>query len=300
MTRGLARRMTEAFMSARLDLSQRPGAPSPGWQGVPEVVAAGRLRDAGASEADVRLFLTFTAAMDRARDADRLWYASERLFLEHRWTFQPEEIIGRSLSELAGALRSAGVSQRHSVDTAAWRTIAESLIALTQHPVRMAIYEGRGDARVLLKVLQDTDARGAPCFPLLRGPKIGLMWVRMLAYPGGAAITSIESLPVAVDVQVRKVTEYLGVAGTRGQDLEKIRRPIQEIWAEDVRQHGTEGPPPLANTAAALDPALWFFGKWGCTRCEQAGRRLPISEVCSECQFDLLVEGLRPMTPHGR
>ena len=40
-----------------------------------------------------------------------------------------------------------------------------------------------------------------------------------------------------------------------------LRGPIQEIWAEDVRQHGAEGPPPIANTAAALDPALWFFGR---------------------------------------
>ena len=69
------------------------------------------------------------------------------------------------------------------------------------------------------------------------------MWVRMLADPCGAAITSIESIPVAVDVQVRKVTESLGVARTHGRALEKIRRPIQEIWAEGVRRHGTEGSP---------------------------------------------------------
>ncbi len=71
------------------------------------------------------------------------------------------------------------------------------------------------------------------------------MWVRMLAYPGGAAITAIESIPVAVDVQVRKVTEYLGVARTRGQALEKIGWPIQEIWGEGVRRHGTEDLRPL-------------------------------------------------------
>jgi hypothetical protein len=151
----------------------------------------------------------------------------------------------------------------------------------------MAIYEGRGDARVFLNALQDIDARGAPRFPLLRGPKVGPMWVRMLAYPGSAAITSIGIIPVAVDVQVKKLTEYLGVARTHGQSLEMIRRSIQETWAEDVRRHGAEGPPPIANTAAALDPALWFFGKWGCTRCEQAGRRLPVSQICGECQFDL-------------
>ena len=31
---------------------------------------------------------------------------------------------------------------------------------------------------------------------------------------------------------------------------------------------------PDLEAAAALDPALWFYGKWGCTFCERAGRRL--------------------------
>lgn len=114
------------------------------------------------------------------------------------------------------------------------------------------------------------------------------MWVRMLAYPGGAEITSLEVLPVAVDVQVWKVTEYLGITETYGQDLERVRGLIQDVWAEDVRQHGTVGPEPLTNTAGALDPAIWFFGKWGCTRCDQAKRRIPISTICQECRFDTL------------
>jgi len=46
-----------------------------------------------------------------------------------------------------------------------------------------------------------------------------------------------EILPVAVDVQVRKVTEYLGVARTRGQALEKIRRyaPVTRASVVDRR-----------------------------------------------------------------
>jgi hypothetical protein len=89
------------------------------------------------------------------------------------------------------------------------------------------------------------------------------MWVRMLAHPGGAAITSLEVLPVAVDVQVRKVTEYLGVTATEGLDLEAARPLIQGAWQADVRKAGAVGPPGLDGTAAALDPALWFYGKWG-------------------------------------
>jgi hypothetical protein len=37
-----------------------------------------------------------------------------------------------------------------------------------------------------------------------------------------------------VDVQVRKVTEYLGVTETYGQDLERVRRLIQDVNPEDL------------------------------------------------------------------
>jgi hypothetical protein len=256
---------------------------------MPEVAVADRLRAEQVSDVDIRLFITFTAAMDRARDADRLWQASGSLFMDHRWIFDPNAALLRPAPELMNMLRLYRVSQRHSVDTASWRTIAESLgNPIWGKAVRRAIFEGRGDAQELLYALTAKRENGQPCFPLLQGPKIGVMWVRMLAYPGSAKVTGIETLPVAVDVQVRKVTEYLGMTHTYGQDLQHIRRPIQERWAEDVRLHGAEGPDPLADTPSALDPALWFYGKWGCTRCERAQRKLPISQICGDCRFDRL------------
>ena len=117
------------------------------------------------------------------------------------------------------------------------------------------------------------------------------MWVRMLAYPGGADIQGLEALQVAVDTRVRKATEYLGVTKTRSRPLEQVRNTIQEAWSEDVRRSGAEAPAALANTAAALDPALWFFGKWGCTHCERVGHKVPIAKVCAVCVFDSLSPG---------
>jgi hypothetical protein len=283
---GLALAITEAFVAGHLDLSQRIDAPSPGWLGMPERIVAERLRANDTSETDVRLFLTFTAAMDRARDADRLWFASERLFFSNRWVFDPAEVVHRPLVDLSDALRSRGVSQRHGADAAAWKTIAEALAIVDRAPVvHDAVFGGTGDAVRLLDALQTRTMGGSDLFPFLRGPKIGPMWVRMLAYPGGASISKLETLPVAVDVQVRKVTEYLGVAPTEGLDLEEARPLIQALWAEDVREHGAVGPAAIDGTAGALDPALWFWGKWGCTRCERAATKLPISTLCGSCRF---------------
>jgi hypothetical protein len=286
--RGLARRITALFCDGRMDLSARAAAPAAGWAGMPELAAAARIREHGASPVEVRLLLTFLAAMDRARDADRLWRDGTDLFLKVPWVFRPEQVAARSFGELLEVLAAHRVSQRHGTDGAAWRIIAELLSDPSQAPaVHAAVYDGSGDARVLLAELAAPTPRG-PRVPLLSGPKIGPMWVRMLAVPGGAAISSLGELPVAVDVQVRKVSEYLGVVDTRGRPLEQVRGLIQRTWQADVRQHGTQGPPALAGTAAALDPALWFYGKWGCTACEVNGQRIPIAGLCRECQFDRL------------
>ena len=255
---------------------------------MPEVMVASRMRTSGAADADVRLLMTFTAAMDRARDADRLWFAAERLYESASWAFLPEEVGRRGFGELADVLRAHGVSQRHGPDAAAWRLIGESLADPAAAPaVRAAVLNGEGDARELLVGLNATSPAGTDRFPFLRGPKIRVMWIRMLAVPGNATISSLEALPVAVDVQVRKVTEYLGMTETAGLKLERVRSVIQDAWARDVRAHGATGPGTLKGTSAALDPALWFWGKWGCTRCERSGERLPIGEPCEACRFPI-------------
>ncbi len=284
--RGLGRRISELFMTGRVDISDRPGAPASGWDGMPEVVAVHELQAAGASAEAVRRFLTFCAAMDRARDADRLTEAGVRLYQDEPWAFDPRAVVARPLRELADALRRYGVSQRHVIDAFGWRILAETLADQRLAPgVHTVVFAGRGDAAVLLEELALASSDGTPLFPLLGGPKVGPLWVRLLAYPGGAAISSLEVVPVAVDVQVRKVTEYLGVTDTAGRDLEAVRELIQATWAKDVAQHGAVGPDGLRDTPGALDPALWFYAKWGCTFCERARVRRPISAVCQECTF---------------
>ena len=284
--RGVAAEIATAFMAGNLDLSKRPSPPEPAWAGMPEVRAIDALRRLGADAVAIRFVMTFIAAMDRARDADRLWDRSVDLYRSAAWTYQPSEVISCRMTELADELRAAGITQRHLPDASAWRIIAESLADAGHSPaIHRVIHDGRGHAAELLDEVVASSPAGTHRFPLLRGVKIRPMWVRLLAYPGGAEIEGLGQLPVAVDVQVRKVTEYLGVTNTAGLQLDGARLRIEAAWHAEVLHSGAPGPDGIENTCAALDPSLWFYGKWGCTFCERARRQIPISDICRGCRF---------------
>ena len=252
---------------------------------MPEVEAVSMLDPSTVAGPALRYFITFTTAVDRARDSAALWKASARLFNEHSLVYEPSEVILADEDRVGVLLRECGVSQRHGPDLAAWLRIAHSLAERAAPEVNAAIETGAGDAADLLEAVRRVRLDGAPLFPLLRGPKIAPVWVRMLAYPGMAALSSLEVVPVAVDVHVRRVTENLGLTATAGEDLGQARGTIQNAWQEDVRVSGAAGPIPLENTPAALDPALWFFGKWGCAFCEAQGTQAPIADVCRRCRL---------------
>jgi len=251
------------------------------WGELPET---GVFRLPEASPVDARIWLTFICAMDRARDAERLWTAGLAASQKDPWVFRPAEVAARSFSQLADTLRVHGLSQRHAVDSNAWRTIGESLIADDcPQPIRSVVDGGPTRASDLLASLGAEHPGGTKFFPLLSGPKIGPMWVRMMVYPGGANVTGMEAIPVAVDTHVQRVTEMLGLVAHKKLD-DRHRRDVQDVWFEGVRMAGPfGGPDGIDGTAAAIDPALWVLGKNGCTNCERAGRKIPIGTICDVC-----------------
>ena len=290
----LAEMIANDFYDGRLDLSARGVESGNAWTQMPEVECVEAIRrDPRISERDIRLFLTFISAMDRARDAVRLWRAGVELFEAHPQVFDPTEASAMSFSVLRARLSESGVSQRHGPDTEAWRSIAGSL-ATRSGSVCRVIDCGVGDAKELLRELRSRDRVGRPRFPMLRGPKLGPMWVRIMSNPGGAKIDRIDIIPVAVDVQVRRVTENLKVTDTHGLELKKAKREIQSAWHKAVSAAKIGGPSGIKGTCAALDPALWFFGRYGCTYCEKERQRVPIGRACNHCQLDL------PIAPKGR
>ena len=279
----VAEAIASDFYDDRLDLSARDVVQGSTWSRMPEVECVARLRVSGASHRTVRLFLTFIAAMDRARDATRLWNSGGELFQSYPELFEPAEASAIPISTLRERLSQYGVSQRHGPDSSAWNTIARSLVA-SKNPVSRVVDSGVGHAGELLSYLR-TSCGGKPRFPLLRGPKIGPMWVRMLVAPGGAKIDDIDIIPVAVDVHVRRVTGNLGVLDTQGLSVEQARPEIQDTWRAAVATTKIGGPSGLTDTCAALDPALWFFGKYGCGHCEKVAQLVPISRACNHCQL---------------
>ena len=280
----LAKTIADDFYNDRFDWSERDSVSGRAWERMPEVAAVRQLQDAGVSDSTVRLFITFVAAMDRARNAKALWRAGAQLFAVHPELFEPAQAAAIPLSELRHLLSTSRLSQRHRDDVGAWHNIAITLSTEKDCPVRRVIDNGVGDARKLLPDLR-RKSNGRNCFPLLRGDKIGPMWVRMMAAPGNAEIANIDIIPVAVDTHVKRVTENLGLTDTRQLSVDRAKKPIQEAWRKAVNVAPIGGLSGIANTCAALDPALWLFGKHGCAHCEKEKRLIPISDACARCKY---------------
>ena len=286
----LAETIAGDFYNDRFSRCGRGLVAGTAWSLMPEVEAVQQLRALGKSDVSIRVFLTLVSAMDRARDATRLWRAGVGLFERCPEVFDPKEVLSMSTETLAAQLRDGSVSQRHRPDSEAWQRIAGSLAAGSGSVCRV-VGSGVGDATELLEDLRSVDHEGWPRYPMLRGPKIGPTWVRIMANPGGARIRRIDKIPVAVDVQVRRVTENLGVTDTMGLELKVTKPVIQAAWHSAVHSADIGGPSGIAGTCAALDPALWFFGKHGCSHCEQIGQRSPISLACRDCRFPVAQQG---------
>lgn len=280
----LAAAIANDFYSGRLDLSARGPVPI-GWSIMPEAQAVARLRRDGQPELTVRRFLTFVCAMERNRDSNRLWDDAVELLASRPEAFDPATVSVMPLMELGETLSAAHMSRYHRSDTDAWQTIARSLLA-GNGPVAHLVEHGTGDAVKLLEDLCSVSSEG-PRYPLLKGPKIGPLWVRVMAEPGGARVENIDVVDIAVDVHVQKVTENLGVANTHGLAMDKAKPTIRDAWKSAVDGAEFGGPPGIAGTCAALDPALWAYGKYGCGHCEKAGKLEPIGEACRCCQKQL-------------
>lgn len=284
---GLAWRQSSSIPEVEAAKGQLPSG-SASWTGqdsarLYSVRASTMIRSRGQNDRVVRLFLTFISAMNRAREATQLWCAGMELYQCRPEIFDPRHVAGLEFETLHRMLKATGVSRKHEHDVNAWHQIAKSLTDDPMSAVRRVVDEGRGNARDLRQDLKSRNTNGDSRFPMLRGRKVGPMWIRMMVYPGRATIDRIDTIPVAVDVQVRRATENLGVTATIRLSLRKAKPLIQRAWMDAVSETDIGGPPEIAGTCAALDPALWFFGKHGCSHCEQENTKVRFGSACNHC-----------------
>ncbi len=250
------------------------------WDKLPATVAATRLRERGVPDRDVRRFLTFMAAMEQPRSAEALWRSGEALFDAHPDVFDPAQASKMPFDSLQELLEVHGVSGRFpNKNSKFWRVIATSLHAQADAVARL-VEMGEGDAKEIRRDLCKPQGR----YPLLQGPGIGPMWIRFMAFPGGARIKNMKDVPVSANDVVRDVTENLGVTATVKLPRKQDGEVMQHAWFKAVEAANIGGPAGIENTCAALDPALWRFGIEGCGECQKQDRRIPISPVCDSCR----------------
>ena len=279
----IAKLVAHDFYTDQLNLRSRGLEPGCMWSRMPEVGAIAKLRESKVSPRTIRLFLTFMAAMNRPRDSERLWRNGVEMFVHHPELFEPAKVSAMPPDVLRTQLMQSGVSLKHKPDSQAWHTIARSL-SKSRNPISIVINEGIGNAAELLEYLR-TSTEDGHLFPLLRGPKIGPMWLRMLVAPGNANIDDMGIIPVAVDVHVRRATQNLGVADITNLSERATAQKVQESWRDAVAKTHISGPPGLSGTCAALDPALWVFGKLGCGYCAKQPEPVPIGRACEHCRL---------------
>ena len=258
----LAERITADFYEGQgLRLS---GQPPRKWEESEEVRVVEQLREWGADDRKVRLFLTFVAAMSRDRDFKQLLCSAAGLYESSPGTYEPAEAVRMPLDMLRDRLRESKVSRKHRPDSEAWSVIARSL--MQPGPTATVINEGNGDAKRLLREL-DSLAAGRPRYPLLKGEKSGPLWLGWLAALGSAHLENLDRVPVAVDTHVRKVSKALRVVDADEEVKDRVVDPaIRAAWLDAVDEVAVVGPKGIAGTCAALNSPLWLLGKhgWDC------------------------------------
>ncbi len=278
--------IAEDFYRDRFDVSARDCDPcAVGWSSMPYVECVDYLRDADTPDRTILVYITSLVAIDRARDSVRLWWNGLELLENHPEVFDPLSLLNISSDELSQLLNDFNVSQNNQQDPQAWLDIARTVVLDSSCPVSRVIYGKTVDAKKLLKDLTTRAADGSNRFPLLSGKKTAAKWIRLLASPGGASVTHIDSLPVTVDSHVSRATENLGLVKKDTLNPQADEKYIQSVWRSAVATVGFDAPDPIKNTCAGLDPALSVFGRYGCTHCERTGTPVRFGLACNSCRL---------------
>lgn len=215
-----------------------------------------------------RMFITLTVSIDYMRDAEALWAASRGAFEDKdtRYLFYPQEVALVEPARVVRDLQRSGVALRPSQDGHIRRSVALTFLQKWRGDPLNLVRVSAHDARQVLGMVRNEQG-----FPFLRGPKISSLWVRMLRDNVGLRMTSMDQVPIPMDIHIGRATLSTGVLRGRFRaTLEQIRPFVEEAWVRGLE--GTRFVP------LDIDEPLWHLSRYGCSRRTPDG--CPALEQC--------------------
>lgn len=240
------------------------------------------------------LYITLDGSLNRVRDADRLRENTTKLWKQHRWAFEPEELCDRGFAALESVFTSEEYSFRfQGQDAENWYRNAYTLdreyggdpltlFEAFEHDA-VAIKREASRARYDEEVQPEfTHLTNNKKFAGLGGDKVGALWlqnihmlvthldnIQEVATDADAVPPTPEGddlVPIPVDRHIAKVTSALtGRQLSAEDDRERIRRLWDEFFAATDFD------------ALEVDKPLWVLGRprvWNDGGCEYLKRKL--------------------------
>lgn len=217
---------------------------------------------------ELALYFTYVMALDYQTKADRLWSRSREQFNRRGDLFEPENILSMDFSDLVTLVKSLG-SRFPNNGARAWRKISSLLLE-----------EYKGDPRniaVERTSLKEIKSRLSP-FPSLRGPKVGRVYTRIMGEKGLFNVSDLDSLDVAIDVQVTRFTFYTGVLKAEGRiyssfQSHMIKNAIEGVWRKVASEVNC---PPWK-----LDEPIWTIASNLCSH-QFKCNTCPVEKLCNK------------------
>lgn len=261
---GRAREVAE-----KLHAAFAPGGPGVfGERGMPEDLLPEGVSEGSREHLN---FLTLTISVDYLRDAVRLWQSARIAWNNEstRYLFDPAAVVRTGLEQVKKDLTNVGIALRPTRDSKAWFGIGRTLACKWNSDVKKFLADcSFHGPTILARISHDGEVSSSGWtfdFPLLRGPKIGSLWVRTLRDNALLELTGLEDVPIPVDVHVMRATLCSGaIRGRYSGSLEQLKRTVRDVWrlaTEDC--HHADGRPMIA---LDIDEPLWTLSRLGCSQ----------------------------------
>lgn len=216
-------------------------------------------------------FLTLTISLDYMRDAMELWRAARGAWADTAtsYLFDPATVAQTPIDKLKADLVNTGIALRPNRDGNAWATICATLSRKWTGDIKTFLADcGFDGPTILARLHRDgvwSDSGWTPDFPLLRGPKIGPLWVRTLRDNALLELSGLEDVPIPVDVHVMRATLCSGaIRGRYAGSQEPLKKAVRELWR--AATNGLQHPDGKSMIPLDIDEPLWTLSRLGCSQ----------------------------------